>query len=138
MQFLGSEKRGLQQGQAPGFVFLVDDETLNDSFQQESHFCNVVPNLEDIKASSPRVSGTLAHNYMCHTSPYHVTMSAPHPYTHTLLVTTVKRVFFGRGYFSEILEKNPKITIFLNVSENLSNHWFHGTTAHVQTKQQGK
>jgi len=38
-------------------------------------------------------------------------------------------VFSGSGYFSELKKKKyPKMTIFLNVSEKLSNHWFHKTS----------
>ena len=42
--------------------------------------------------------------------------------------TTVEQVFF------EIFENIPKNNFFQNVSEKLSNHWFHGTTAHTINK----
>ena len=55
----------------------------------------------------------------------------------TCLYNTVERVFFRKGVIFVVfgnIEKNPKITIFQNVSQKLSNRWFHGTTAHAQTK----
>ena len=51
LRHLWGLKKWGSRGVRPWGFFLVEDETLNDSFQKESPIFIVVPNLEDIKAS---------------------------------------------------------------------------------------